>query len=411
MGKNRKDPKGISLKRHESYRKTDKSYVYRYTDSLGKEHAIYRKSLMELREAEKVLQKDMLDGLDVGARNKLTLTDAFYEYMGTKTALRNRVRANYFYMYSHFVENTLGKCLVASVKYGDILKFYVGLLEKEKLQIKTLENLQTILHPTFEYALKNEIIRSNPCDGVMKELKSTHSDRPKKEALTVEQQALFLTYVERTDLDNTWKPILTVFFGTGCRVGEVTGLRWQDVDFEKKEISINHAVVYYAKGKINKGKKCFYEISLPKTQKGIRTIPMKKEVQEVLLYLHEYQQENGFSTVEIDGMSGFIFMNRFGNIHNQATINRAIKRMTEEANCEEMEKAKKEKREAVIIPHFTTHVIRHTFCTRLVEAGLNVKVIQEIMGHQDIQTTLDIYTDVSSKFERTEFDKWNDDLF
>jgi integrase len=122
---------------------------------------------------------------------------------------------------------------------------------------------------------------------------------------------------------------------------------------------------------------------------------MIQRVYEALQEEYETQQEEGFNTTEIDGMSGFIFTNRFGNIHNPAAVNRAIKRIYEAYNAEELVTAKKEKRQPVIIPHFSCHHFRHTFCSRFCENETNVKVIQTIMGHASIETTMDIYTEVT----------------
>ena len=95
----------------------------------------------------------------------------------------------------------------------------------------------------------------------------------------------------------------------------------------------------------------------------------------------EHQKATGCCNImELDGMSNFIFYNRNGIIHNPAAINRAIKRLVADCNAKEIIRAKREKREPVIVPMFSSHIARHTFCTRLCENDVNVKVIQTIMG-------------------------------
>ena len=124
---------------------------------------------------------------------------------------------------------------------------------------------------------------------------------------------------------------------------------------------------------------------------------MLKEVEEVLLNEMLYQKQSGEKCeFEIDGMSNFVFFNRFHSIHNQSTINKVIKRIVNEYNSAEEVKAAREGRKPVIIPNFSCHVIRHTFCTRLCENETNIKVIQAVMGHKDIQITMNIYADVSN---------------
>ena len=91
-------------------------------------------------------------------------------------------------------------------------------------------------------------------------------------------------------------------------------------------------------------------------------------------------------------------------------MNRAIKRVTEAYNAEEIVKAEKEKRKPLLLPHFTCHHMRHTFCTRLCEQETNIKVIQKIMGHKDIQTTLDIYADVTEDAKQKSMLKLSEEL-
>ena len=104
-------------------------------------------------------------------------------------------------------------------------------------------------------------------------------------------------------------------------------------------------------------------------------------------------------------MTGFVFSNKNGNLHNPHCINSAIRRVTESHNAREIIEAKRQQREPVIIPHFSAHHLRHTFCSRLCEGEMNIKVIQQIMGHKNVETTLDIYTEVSFKKQQDSLDE------
>lgn len=97
----------------------------------------------------------------------------------------------------------------------------------------------------------------------------------------------------------------------------------------------------------------------------------------------------------IDGYSGFIFTNREGYVHIPQNINKVIKNIYKSYNKQEMERAKHEHREPMLIRHFSAHNLRHTFCTRFCENETNIKIIQEIMGHHDIGTTMNIYAEVT----------------
>ena len=146
-------------------------------------------------------------------------------------------------------------------------------------------------------------------------------------------------------------------------------------------------------------------ISKPKTNAGIRTIPMLDTVKDAFEMLKEEQEESGQCDVEIDGMTGFIFCNRFGNVPNPQSANRAIKRIIADYNATEQVAAKKQHREAVLLPDFSAHHLRHTFCTRLCENETNLKVIQSVMGHKDIQTTMDVYAEATEQKKQESFER------
>ena len=116
------------------------------------------------------------------------------------------------------------------------------------------------------------------------------------------------------------------------------------------------------------------------------------------------QLKAGYNTAEIDGYSGFIFTNRMGYVHNPQTINRAIERVRIAANAKEEERAKAEHRKPLVIRHFSAHNLRHTFCTRFCENETNIKVIQEIMGHSDISTTMNIYAEATEAKKKESFE-------
>ena len=266
-------------------------------------------------------------------------------------------------------------------------------MNERGLGINTVDTIHTLLHPTFELAIMDDIIRKNPSRGVMAELKKADGkNKGVRHALTLGQQRAFMNYTKQHQVYSHWAPLFIVFLGTGCRVGEIIGLCWEDIDFDNRIISINHSIVYYPKA--GKGSSEL-QVSKPKTEAGIRVIPMLDEVYDALRAEYDYQLETGFNTATVDGMTGFIFHNRNGSVHNPQSINRAIKRIICSYNAEEVIKAKRQHREPLILPNFSCHHLRHTFCTRFCEAETNIKTIQSIMGHANIETTMDIYAEAT----------------
>ena len=388
----RKDSRGKVLKEGESERK-DGRYQYRYKTSDGKKHEIYARTLSELRKKEESLKKDISDGIKTDV-SKVTLNQMFELYMQGKIGLKQSTRTNYMYMYRKYVSEEMGIRKITSIKYSDIKRFYNSLIMEKGFKPNSMETIHTILHPVFLLAVRDNYIRRNPTDGVMAEIKQSHNwEKPKRHALTEEEQERFVDFISKSEIYSHWLPLFTVFLGTGCRIGEIIGLRWQDCDFTEGTISINHNLIYRQQD----SGKCEMHITTPKTSAGVRVIPMLDEVRKALLQEKRNQMAKGQNNTVIDGYTGFVFLNREGYVHNPQTINRAIARIILAANKEEEELAKLENRKPIKIRDFSAHNLRHTFCTRFCENETNLKVIQEIMGHSDISTTMNVYAEATAQ--------------
>ncbi len=394
----RKDKKGRVLKEGESQRK-DGSYDYRWRTSDGKRHSIYARTLEQLREKEEELLHDKSCGIRTEGKN-VTLNDMFELWKTVKRGLKDNTFQNYMYMYKQFVYQDFGYLKVKSIKRSDIRRFYNMLVDERGLKIATIDNVHTVLHQVLDLAVEDNYLRSNPSDNALKELKQTRNfDEDKRKALTADEQKLFMDFLSKNNCYSHWKPIFEVMLGTGMRVGEVTGLRWEDIDLDERTISVNHTLVYYNHAENG----CYFAINTPKTKAGQRIIPMLDSVRDAFLQEKEYQEALEISCgANIDGYTNFIFINRFGNVQHQGTLNKALRRIMRDCNQAVIEKAKG-KKDIVLLPKFSCHVLRHTFATRLCEAGVNMKVIQDVLGHADIGTTMNIYTDATKEIKTKEF--------
>lgn len=182
----------------------------------------------------------------------------------------------------------------------------------------------------------------------------------------------------------------------------MTGLRWCDIDLEDGIIDVNHTLVYY-KHRTEKSKQdCYFNVNTTKTTASNRQVPMLDFVKEAFLMEKEKQELHDLHCeATIDGYNDFIVINRFGQAQNQATLNKAIHRIIRDCNDEQLLNDENPK---VLLPYFSCHSLRHTFTTQMCEAGVNVKIIQDALGHMDISTTLNIYTDVTKELKRAEFE-------
>ncbi len=412
MAEKRRDSKGRVLWAGESQR-PDGKYEFKYADNNGERHSVYSWKLVatdrvpegkqvteSLRDMEKRIKKDLEDNLLVYETRKMTLNSFWDEYIAMKHELKDSTRSNYIYMYDKYIRPEIGQKNITVIKYSDVKKFYMTLIYEKGFKPNSMEIVNTILHPVFTSAVRDGYIRLNPSDGVMAEIKKSHAwEKPKRHALTERQQELFVNFTAQSHQYSHWLPLITTMLGTGCRIGEILGLRWEDCDFEQNIISVNHTLIY----RKFTDEPCHYAVTTPKTKAGERIIPMLADVKDALKTEYKQQIEDGFNESVIDGYSGFIFKSRYNTVLSPHGVNRVLDRIIKAYNTQEEQTAKRERRKPELLPHFSCHNLRHTFCTRFCENETNLKVIQEIMGHADITTTMDIYNEATKEKKMESF--------
>lgn len=399
----RKDNKNRVLKEGE-YQRQNGTYEYKWRDKSGKRHSIYAQTIDELRNKELDIHRDILNGTQTQTSN-LTINDMYNRWVQLKRGLKGNTFTNYKYMYTQFVEPSFGNFKLKDLKRSDVRAFYNTLYDERNLKTLTIDNIHTVLHQVLQLAVDDDYLRYNPSDNALQELKKAHNnDVEKRHALTLPQQELFERFLCKQGKYHNWYPVFITMLWTGMRVGEVTGLRWCDVDFDNNTISVNHTLVYYSRGDKPNGTP--FAINTPKTKAGTRIIPMLPKVKEALLMEREYQEECGIKCKAIvDGYTDFIFINRFGGTQHQGTLNKALRRIIRDCNFEVLEK---QGNEAITLPPFSCHNLRHTFATRMCEANTNVKAMQEVLGHSDVKTTLDIYAEATNDFKQNEMNRLAD---
>lgn len=412
MAKERRDSKNRILMKGE-YQKPDGRYMYRYTDSFGATRFVYSWTLTKsdrtpkgksagpcLRDLEMDIMKDLVDGINTHGSKQITLNDYFEKYISSKSRLKETTRRNYIYRYNAHIRDSIGNLSIGEIRYSDIKSFYNKLIDDGK-SINVVKDINTFLHPVFTMAVKDDHIRKNPASGVYIEVRNELDIiKNKRKALTVSQQESFIGYVKNHSRYRHWLPLFTFLFGTGCRISEALGLTWRDVDFDNDMININHTLCYFPDEHTGKIK---FKIQTPKSAAGNRDIPMFKDVRRALREEYCRQMMVGFNKSTIDGYSGFIFTNKDGYVYAPKNIISAIDRIVRSYNKAEIILAAQAGRNAVLLPRFTPHVIRHTFCTRMCENESNIKVIQEVMGHSSITITMDIYADATAESKQKSF--------
>lgn len=354
----RKDKTRVVLKTGEGQR-TNGTYFFRWTDKRGERHSVYAKTLDELRYKEEQIEKDKKDGIKAEARFT-TVNDLFELWIVLKRGLKNNTFENYKYMYETFVRPSLGERRISTLKKTDIKRYYNYLADDRCLKPTTIDNIHTVLHQVLDMAVDDDYIRNNPSDNVLKELKKSMALRSeKRRALTRPEQELFLDYLRNTPTAQHWYPVFAVMVGTGLRVGEVTGLRWCDIDLDEGVIDVNHTLVYY-EHRSDEGKRgCYFNVNTPKTPTSNRQVPMLDFVKEAFLIEKKNQELLDLHCqVTIDGYSDFIFINRFGQAQHQGTLNKALRRIIRDCNDEQL---LKDENTDLLLPHFSCHSLRHPY--------------------------------------------------
>lgn len=364
MSEKRKDNRGRILRTGESQRK-DGLYQYRYADILGTRHYIYDADLNKLREKEKEIRKKLDRGLDY-ASGKMTVSELFERYVGMKRTARENTKKTYAYFLNLLQKDTFGKMEIAKVKTLDAKKWVIK-LNDAGLSYSTLKILKTVVSGAFKMALEEDMISKNPWNFSLTSVIS--NDAKKKEILSLEQQRELLDFIENDIFGCKYYDAVVVLLGTGIRIGEFSGLTVNDVDFEKCLIKIDHQLQYY--------NKTGYKIEKVKSESGNRMIPMSTTVYKSL------QHTLANKRYAEDEFKDYIFLNRNGRPINERVLASALRTIRKRYN---------DIHEDAPLPNITPHSFRHMFCSNMVNANMNVKTLQYIMGHSNISITLDVYS-------------------
>lgn len=418
----RRDSKDRVLEKGEYQKKKTGLYEYRYEDIHGITRSIYSWRLTAsdpqpkgkapckpLRDMIKDINEDKHNHIDTFVAKTTTLNDRFDIYIEGKIDLRRSTRQNYIYMYDKYVRGTVGRMKMCDINYSIIQRLYNSMITKYGFKPNSMEALHTVLNPIFERAVWDNIIESNPCPKAMKQIRKSDAwVKGKRSALTREQQKSLMNFLESSPEYRHWRNIIVVLLGTGMRIGECLGLTWQSCNFNTGEITVDHTLNY--RQNEDGHSRSYIEFST-KTVAGQRIIPMFDEVRIALLDEKQRQEKAGTADEVIDGLSDWVFTNRYGRVYKAKSINAAITRICNAYNMMERETAQKEGREPVLLPYFTCHQLRHTFCTRLCEFEKRPKFVRYVMGQADIKTTMDVYAEVDKNAQKEASLQWQGSVF
>ena len=394
--KKRTDSRGRVLKVGESQNKQGR-YIYKWTDAAGTRNTVYATTLVELREKEQRIQRDIQDGISSTSAN-MTLNQLFNLYMSTKSNIRETTRVLYLtYWSANIKPSILSDMKISQIKQLHVKKWIIELKDKGA-KTSSIKAYKTLLTSVFQFAVDNDYIRRNPCRNCDQD----KAEPSTKTALTKRQQEKLVDFLENDDLYKVYDPLILFILNTGLRAGEVCGLTKDDIDMKKGVVHVRKQLGYR-----NIGDGYQYYWQPLKTAAGHRDIPLTPAAKKALIMEKELDFALGrrAKEQEVAGRSGIVFINNRGMALNSYSIDGTIKRIISVYNQRESKEAETENREPELLPHISVHILRHTFCTRSVESGINIKTVQYLMGHSEIATTLNIYTHVNAEQVKSEMKK------
>lgn len=286
---------------------------------------------------------------------------------------KNRVKAATYVKYESILENhikpILGSCHPAALNTIMIEEFTDRLLHNNKLSAKTVRDILTCLRSIVRYTSKQ-------FPGMMLPIEIVYPKEEQKEmrVLSSTEQQQLMKYL-MTNMDDCKFGILLALL-TGLRIGEICALRWEDINLKDKTIRI-HATMQRLKNiEGSEKRKTKIVIGSPKSDKSNRAIPMTE--QAVLLCVQ--MQATSKTAFVLTGTDQYM---------EPRTLQYRLKKYIEECKLEGV--------------HF--HTLRHTFATRAVEVGFDIKTLSEILGHSSTTVTLDRYVHSSMELKRTNMNK------
>lgn len=353
------------------YKRRDGRWCAAYFDENFKRHYVYGKTQAEVKQKLKEKKNEK----PVKEQQTRTLQGWVAEFLVSYK--RNEVKITTYEGYmriyrKHIMDSQVGKMVLDKVTTEMLQKYYNDKLNAG-YNSKTVRAISIVINSAFNMAVKLRILSENP---------NRYTSIPKKKkyeaaVLSAEEVRRIVSEAKGEEL----YPIVVTTVYTGMRKGEVMGLKWENVDFQERRIYIKNSLCKIEGDQTDeKGHRhARYEILEPKTEKSIRLIPMLDEVYEALMMQKTRQDSDKqeYQGVYVD--QGFVFADRTGNHLPQRSF--------------------MEKYHAFLqiygITDIRFHDLRHTFATLLIESDISMKVVQELLGHSTITTSMDIYAHVS----------------
>ena len=384
MIEKRRDKKGRVLRNGECQRK-DGLYQYDYVDLDGKAKCLYswklesgdplpqgKRKCKSLREKEREVQRNIDDGI-VPYGGQLTVLALTKKYILQKKGVRESTRAGYKTVTNILEKEEFGAKRIDKVKLSDAKEWLIKLQDQDGRSYSSIHTIRGVLRPAFQMAVDDDLLRKNPFQFEL--VSVIVNDSVTRDAITHDEKRKFLEFVKNDKHFCKYYDGIYILFYTGMRISEFVGLTIKDIDLKEKTINIDH--------QLQRTSQMQYIIEPPKTEAGIRIIPMQEEVCECFKRIIQNRRKPKVEPM-VGGKVGFLYLDTNEMPMVALHWEKYFQHIVEKYN----------KVYKVQMPKITPHVCRHTYCSHCASSGMNPKHLQYLMGHSDISVTLNTYTHV-----------------
>ena len=385
MSEKRRDNRNRILREGE-YQRKDGRYRCRYIEEDGKEKNVYswrldkndpmpkgKKREPSLREKEKQIEADLFDRIVTNGGN-YTVLELVEKYVSLKTGVRHNTVAGYKTVINMLKKESFGNLRIDKVRLSDAKAWLIKLQQIDGRGYSSIHSIRGGLRPAFQMAVDDDLLRKNPFEF---ELASVIvNDSVTREAITRKQQRDLLKFIQEDKHFSRYYDAIYILFHTGLRISEFCGLTISEIEFGEMRIKVDHQLQRTAQMQ--------YVIEEPKTDKGIRYVPMTEAVAACFRRIIANRKTPKVEPM-VEGYAGFLFLDKndmpMVALHWEKYMEHIIQKYNRIYRIQ--------------MPKVTPHVCRHTFCSNMAKSGMNPKTLQYIMGHADISVTLNTYIHVN----------------